>query len=817
MRYSCPIIKNLIVLLASVLCSVALAQNDRGRVSDNYVASRSISFTSGSRSQWCSLSWNGVQLKVGMKIKYRLDDPDNCITSYLLNNFNGWTSGDRYPNIDYVDTVTEEMLNTPHGIGFYTRVAVRSGSGTFYYTPDFHENSAHRAIRALSTNQRLTDSSFESLIVALDKIRKEPTVYQNDSFDVIITIEDQASFDNVKTLINEAIKKGGKSILVQLKAAELYYSEKHFLFTKEEYPKAKGVRIKIQGYNGGKLVAAGNDYTLSSKSGITKGRNYWERGEDLVKTVYLSEDEELINYGGLQPALGVVEAVSFKGEQNKYVNEAKLKINSGDFLEDPSYIIITTQYQTCMFPVIQDNGKAKIEDGYIHFYASPVGLANHDKYYTKSVDLNFLNRDYSHGNVYPRYRLVNGRSCDLFANNGRLYINKNNSSVHECLSQTFMQIGRLYGSSEAKSMSIEYSPFKSIEVTGLTFIGNADYGCNGYNPEADQNALFRIDAFKNEGIFIHDNTFKYIRSKVCSVGGYFIENNRARPSINRKITVAQRIVFSGNKAYSCYRSLVSASTYTKSIYCIGNYAKNMNRSMYYEGVFNMVGRDFLISRNHIEDFAYSAVRSGVEMDDSYKTKPSLIGRYASEGIVEHNEFGWSEDYLNNRNQYALMDCGAIYTYCRNARLIIRDNYVYNYQGMSEASSGIYIDGYAENVKVYRNTVVNCKTTSIRFYRNENDVNLKYRRANNNLCAYNLVTSKYYFTAYDNSVKGINYVLQADNSIEEQNIVVSPQKEDDYYMEGAVVNDGNITLPASYMPIIQSLKLSEGVKAHILLR
>ena len=86
MRFHYPFsIKQLLFLTATLLYSVAFAQNGGGKNSDDYVTSRAVSFTSGSRSQWCSLSWNGVQLKAGMKIKYRLGDPANCISSYLQN------------------------------------------------------------------------------------------------------------------------------------------------------------------------------------------------------------------------------------------------------------------------------------------------------------------------------------------------------------------------------------------------------------------------------------------------------------------------------------------------------------------------------------------------------------------------------------------------------------------------------------------------------------------------------------------------------------------------------------------------------------
>lgn len=223
-------------------------------------SSRQVSFTAGQHSQWFSKQWDGKELKPGLKVRYRLEDPNHCITSYFLNNFNGKTTGDKFPNRDYVDVITEEMLDTPYGIGFFTREAVATGKGTFYYAIDNGTPKTTNRILNFETVEIPKKSIFDKEVRKLDKIRKEVPDYGINAFDKIINVDNQASFDDLQVLINKAIGNGGKRILVRLDRDVFYYSEKHLFLTQYNYPNARGVKIKIEGVGGCKLIAGGRDY-----------------------------------------------------------------------------------------------------------------------------------------------------------------------------------------------------------------------------------------------------------------------------------------------------------------------------------------------------------------------------------------------------------------------------------------------------------------------------------------------------------------------------------------------------------------------------
>ena len=106
------------------------------------------------------------------------------------------------------------------------------------------------------------------------------------------------------------------------------------------------------------------------------------------------------------------------------------------------------------------------------------------------------------------------------------------------------------------------------------------------------------------------------------------------------------------------------------------------------------------------------------------------------GIVESNTVIWTTDYARDTFSNGLSDCGAIYTYKFHDRLIIRDNLISGFNGW-KMSVGIYIDGYASNIKVYGNVVLNSgDSQSIRLY-NDYSPNTGVE-ARNNLLMYNVV-------------------------------------------------------------------------------
>lgn len=107
--------------------------------------------------------------------------------------------------------------------------------------------------------------------------------------------------------------------------------------------------------------------------------------------------------------------------------------------------------------------------------------------------------------------------------------------------------------------------------------------------------------------------------------------------------------------------------------------------------------DYYIANNTFLDFGYGAIGVGVWHGFDKK--------YYSGGIIEHNEIYFTPNYFAEAWKHMLMDSGAIYTWTQNDEVIIRYNYIHDYTGAGD-NRGIFCDDGANNLKIYRNVVVN---------------------------------------------------------------------------------------------------------------
>lgn len=168
------------------------------------------------------------------------------------------------------------------------------------------------------------------------------------------------------------------------------------------------------------------------------------------------------------------------------------------------------------------------------------------------------------------------------------------------------------------------------------------------------------------------------------------------------------------------------------------------------------GKDYLIKDNVFENFGYGAVAVGIWYKFDHP-KPSR-------GIIEGNYIYCTDDYIENINQYGLVDGGAIYLWTINDDVKIRYNFIYNISGAG-ANRGIYCDDGAKNFNIYGNVILkihnsNCIDARYAAYLEKVD---KLQRSNiNKKIMYNIIDGYIIFegspTCPNGCVKGENFVI-----------------------------------------------------------
>ncbi len=107
------------------------------------------------------------------------------------------------------------------------------------------------------------------------------------------------------------------------------------------------------------------------------------------------------------------------------------------------------------------------------------------------------------------------------------------------------------------------------------------------------------------------------------------------------------------------------------------------------------GTDYLISGNSFTDFGYCGIAVGVW----HKHKKEHL----CNGTVEKNSLEYTDAYVNNIVNTALMDGGAIYLWTKNDGAVIKNNYINNYTGL-KFNNGIYCDDGAYNLQIIGNVI-----------------------------------------------------------------------------------------------------------------
>lgn len=307
------------------------------------------------------------------------------------------------------------------------------------------------------------------------------------------------------------------------------------------------------------------------------------------------------------------------------------------------------------------------------------------------------------GRCFPRYALCRPPSDD--------------SGLYACKSTCFL--------------SVVNSSLKSLEISGMRFLGNGD-GPSGW--------LLYYDNCKADNVSISDCGFEGIRS-----GGVSVRDT-------------DNFLLQGCRFERCYKSCVYVRTDSKNSLIRDNNFINDGRLLSNAPVVDCKGDDFRITHNYFEDFSYSAIGLGCHF-----TEPDTCGM---RGVVEDNEICMSESFRNQKPFRGLIDSGSIYVWTKNNGLIIRNNFIHDIAG-PHGNRGILCDDGATNVRIENNRILRIRKSfcidlrrRLRIERKKNSVVQKVNIGN--IMKGNIVDGRCRFEIRRNdptSFKGKNIVLK----------------------------------------------------------
>ena len=276
----------------------------------------------------------------------------------------------------------------------------------------------------------------------------------------------------------------------------------------------------------------------------------------------------------------------------------------------------------------------------------------------------------------------------------------------------------------SKFIDIENCEYRNLTLKGIGFSGNKE-----------GNELISISNVKTNQILIKDCYFENIKGTV----GYFASTNNI--SINRnkiKKTDGDEFVF----MRGCMKTRVTDNNFE-------DCGKGLRNTV----CVKCVECDYYIANNTFVNFGYGAIGVGVW--------EGVTKNLYSGGIIEHNEAYYTPEYFANGWQHNLMDSGVIYTWTQNDDVLIRYNYIHNYNGAAD-NRGIFCDDGASNIKIYGNIVINTSNSYCIASRQVKDKRPDYQNNSYNFMAYNIIDGAVCFMGYGleerHCRKGANFIL-----------------------------------------------------------
>ena len=381
---------------------------------------------------------------------------------------------------------------------------------------------------------------------------------------------------------------------------------------------------------------------------------------------------------------------------------------------------------------------------------------------------------FSGGSLKPCFRLINypGENSVAYVSGGKLHSKQRN--VRLCSTTNFLTIDR---------------SIKALNISGFKFKGN----CSG---AANDDALISISNATAGWVNISDCEFENIRSQAVTV------MDSSNISIQR------------NKFKHYYKSGVSCkgNTGCRNVHVLFNECRDGNLRHYNDGAITCQNSGAHIAYNKLVDYGYQGIAVGKWRDSG----GTLIEETA---IIEYNELYMTPDYRNRHSCVPLLDGGAIYTWTRNHRAIIRYNFINGHSGAME-NRGIFCDDGTFGVWIYGNLIINTK--------NYYDVDLWRRNSNpnstsDNVLLFNIIGGYYRFEGTDaqslhtTNTKGCNVILNERNATQQYNRVSNIDSgcmEDDRVVVGCKIEEQGVALPANMKNWLSAMDLPEFIMSHI---
>lgn len=474
-------------------------------------------------------------------------------------------------------------------------------------------------------------NNFESEIAVFDAVKITEPVVEYDGVCALIRIATQEQFDNVQSLINYEIGQGKTNVIVSLeKDGILYFNDKHFHLTKEQYPNASNVRLTIIASKACKVIGKGVDYDVANCTAFENGMAMFVTDEVFSENLLYvdSKGDELLSETEIRLADSEVELV----EPSSFLFRIKLAQRDKD--TTATKIFFTSWYRIFFYEI------DRVENGYAYFYAND---ATEDTTYGWSV-----NQDISYGKVFPRYKLMNIDSGAFLLKNGKLYCDISINNLHICKSTQFI--------------IAEGTTFKSLLLKNISFLGNS------------------VGEYPNSLV-----DFRGCNMDFAAIDNCFFSNIKTR-CVNC-IDGTHNVVMSDCKAIDCYERLIYSSHDTEKIVVKECYVDSSNRnSVRYSGI-ELTGKESLIADNELHNNPYVAIRSGVWVENTEQKYSEVViernkiwndGNYVSESW-KHGLMDGGAIYVGKHCQRVIVRDNVVLNTSgrKDNRGIFVDGYGYN--------------------------------------------------------------------------------------------------------------------------------------------
>ena len=512
----------------------------------------------------------------------------------------------------------------------------------------------------------------------------------------MIAVSSQADFDQLPPRLIKALKTEETDIIVILSPGQYVVKENHIRLDGFKTPQKS---LHIIG-NGAVLIPEGRVYRNGDVyNGVFSTDNSWMCGQSDISI-----------WSHVRYAESLIEIVNEK-EQLCRLKSIEAIPNGLDV--SIAYIMIPHWYQSSIYKI------NKIENGFIYFTATDLGVGYRNKGYN-------LNDDFNIAGMMPRYKLCNietGDDCLRIIDN-RVYLPKGCNAVREGTTNRFLYLS--------------VSTFKNVELSNIDFWGNR------YSKLSAGISFYKISCDKLQ---IKNCEFRGFRSRVIalySTNNVTIENNQFMDCYDHGIS-----------SYNdCERTIVRENDFFRM-------GKRMNNSF----CVSCHGPDFLVDGNTFLDFGFDGIGAG----ESHRVT-SVNKCY---GTICNNTLSYSSDYLEDKANYTIMDSGAIYLRTKNHGVVIKNNYIHDIDGMF-TNQGIYCDNGAFGYQMYGNVIV--KIANSNCIGSRRDANGEERNSPgsgieatniNNIVRDNIVDGRILFVGNEKEnngcVFGNNYILLSSDS------------------------------------------------------